>query len=409
MDSNTYNSNKKIFGSIIKFNRISQNISQKSLSKGICVPSYLSRIENGDLIPSEDVLSTIFNRLGLTFNDSDEFMEKGNETLQLFFENLNLNEFDYTNKIFEEIESNENTYITSPLIIDYFLAKLARYCSTQIRDKFETSKAMLLSSFDLLSPSQKFLFNFYVGIDTLITSQNKYEGKKLIEEALTFKENGHCYFWLSYAYRTENNPIKAYDCIKKALDLYVVEGNIISIMSSYEKMAEVYFMLDNYADAINYLKISLNIAKKLNNKYFIEHLNSQLAWAYYRTSDYETSLKYLSTNTGLVDHRMSIPDSIIESLIYFALGDKESLSNSILNLKNDASLEHISEDLANIIYKFFTYYIENENYAKSHIWEGILIYIIDSMHKLVELKKVFTTLLKEYYILNRRYKDALLL
>ena len=69
--------NKKIIGSIIKFNRINQNISQKALSKGICVPSYLSRIENGELIPSEDVISIIFNRLGLTFNDSEEFLEKG--------------------------------------------------------------------------------------------------------------------------------------------------------------------------------------------------------------------------------------------------------------------------------------------------------------------------------------------
>ena len=45
----TYSNNKKIIGSIIKFNRINNNISQKQLSQGICVPSYLSRIENGEL------------------------------------------------------------------------------------------------------------------------------------------------------------------------------------------------------------------------------------------------------------------------------------------------------------------------------------------------------------------------
>ena len=45
---------------------------------------YLSRIENGDLIPSEEVISIIFNRLGLTFNDSKEFLEKGINRLKLF-------------------------------------------------------------------------------------------------------------------------------------------------------------------------------------------------------------------------------------------------------------------------------------------------------------------------------------
>ena len=133
MDFYKYKDNKKIIGSIIKLNRLNQNISQKTLSKGVCVASYLSRIENGDLIPSEEVISIIFNRLGLTFNDSKEFLEKGINRLKLFFESLHFNEFDLTNEIFNELESQENDYITSPLVIDYFLAKLARYCSTPNR------------------------------------------------------------------------------------------------------------------------------------------------------------------------------------------------------------------------------------------------------------------------------------
>lgn len=409
MDFYKYKDNKKIIGSIIKFNRINQNMSQKALSKGICVASYLSRIESGDLIPSEEVISIIFTRLGLSFNDSEEFLEKGIASLKLFFDKLHFNEFDLTNKLFNELESQENDYITSPLVIDYFLAKLARYCSTPNREKFESSKSLLHSSFELLSPQQKFLYNFYVGVDELNLSQDKSIGKNLIEQALNYKDNGHCYFWLSYAYRIENNPIKSYDCIKKALDLYVSEGNIISIMSCYEKIAEVHFMLDNYSDAIEYLKISLSIAEKLNNKYFIEHLNSIISWAYYRLKDCSTSLIYLKNNTGLVDHRMLVPDSITESLIYFSLNNKALLKNSIQKLKNAQSLEHINEDLANRIYKLFNLYIEDDDYLKNPNWENLLIYIIDNMHKLVELKKVFITLLKEYYIYNRKYKDALFL
>ena len=155
MDFYKYKDNKKIIGSIIKFNRINQNMSQKALSKGICVASYLSRIESGDLIPSEEVISIIFTRLGLSFNDSEEFLEKGIASLKLFFDKLHFNEFDLTNKLFNELESQENDYITSPLVIDYFLAKLARYCSTPNREKFESSKSLLHSSFELLSPQQK--------------------------------------------------------------------------------------------------------------------------------------------------------------------------------------------------------------------------------------------------------------
>ena len=405
----TYSNNKKLIGSIIKFNRINKNISQKELSKGICVPSYLSRIENGELHPSEDVISVIFNRLGLDFNDSKEFIKEGTEYLKEFFDNLNYNEFDYTNKLFDQLEKNEDKYITSPLIIEYFLAKLARYSSTPNRDKFENSKNMILLSFDSLTNTQKFIYNFYVGLDLLILSNNKLLGKNLIQEALIYKETGHCYFWLSYAYRIENNPIKAYDSIQKALDLYVAEGNIISIMSTYEKFAEVYFMLDNYSDAIHYLKISLNMAKKFHNNYFIEHINSIIAWTYYRLNDYKKSLEYIKCNTGLIDHRIIIPDGVIEPLIYFSLNDKKSLKRSICRLKDANSFQHLGKDLSNLIYELFIFFINNDDYMKSLIWEDLLIKIINSIKKLVELKKVFTSLLKNYYITNRRYKDALYL
>lgn len=408
MNDTLNKNNKKIIGSIIRINRINQNMSQKTLCKGICVPSYLSRIENGDLIPSEDVLSIIFNRLGLTYNDSEEFIKKGQEAFKTFFKSLNFNEFDFTNELFAEIEAKENEYITSVLIIDYFLAKLARYCSTPERDKFEDSKNILLSAFDLLSPHQKFLYNFYVGVDILNLSEDKLKGKEYIQNALEFTDDGHCFFWLSYSYRLEGNVIKAYECIKKALDIYVTEGNIVSIMNSYEKIAEVYFMLNNYNDSVYYLNMSLNVAEKLKNQYFIEHVNSMIAWAYYKMKEYKTALDYLTRNcVGVIDHRMVIPDSLVECLIYFELKDKESLLTSLPKLKNPQTLEHLNETLANTLYKFFKFYIEDDNYLKSHIWEGLLIYISDSIYELVELKKIFNSLLKEFYIYNRRYKDAL--
>ena len=409
MNYTNFKTNNKIIGSIIKFNRLSQNLNQKTLSKGICVPSYLSRIENGDLIPSEELLSVIFNRLGLTFNDSEDFLCSGSELFTLFFNKLYNNEFEYTDKIFNEIEKDEKAYMTSPLILDYLLVKLARFCATDVRDKFEPCKSMIESSIDLLSPIQKYRFYFYSGVDTLSLSHDKTQGKEFIEQALRCKETGHCYFWLSYAYRTENNAIKAYECISKALTLYVAEGNIISVMDTYEKFAEVYYLLDNYQDAILYLNMSLNIASKFNNINFIEHLNSLLAWTYYRLKDYEKSLNYLKLNKGIMDHRMRIPDNLIYCLIYFENNDRIKLGNTLSKLYNPECLQQINKPLMDSITNLFTYYIESTDFIKTSQWEFLIIDIINNLSTFVELEKVFKDLLKDYYIQNRRYKDALYL
>ncbi|MGL4773088.1 MAG: tetratricopeptide repeat protein, partial [Clostridium sp.] len=359
MEEILYKNNQKVIGSIIRLNRINQNMSQKELAKGICVPSYLSRIENGELLPSEDVITILFDRLGLTFNDSPKFIKDSLEAFENFFNNLNFNEFDYTSQLFKEIEEREKDFITSPLIIDYYLAKLARYCSTPERAKFDGTKNSILSAYDLLSPDQEFTYNFYIGVDTLNVKGDILEGQEYIQKALNYKENGHCYYWLSYVYRVKNNPIKAYDSIKRALALYVEEGNFISIMESYEKIAEVHFMLDNHDDAINYLKMSLKMARKIRNDYYIQYINSMLAWSYFKLKDFETSLEYLNKNTGLIDHRMIIPDSVIECLIYFTKKEKDKLKEAIEKLEAPQSLEHITKDLAHILYKFFKFYIED--------------------------------------------------
>ena len=173
----------------------------------------------GEIEKSKTSKSKRMHTLCKDFNIKQKIIE--------FFNNLNYNEFDYTNELFDILEKDEDKYLSSPLIMDYLLAKPARYSSTPSRDKFDNSKDMILSSFDLLSNNQKFIYNFYVAIDILILSDNKQLGKILLEEALGYKESGHCYFWLSYSYRIENNPIKAYESIQKALNLYVAEGNII--------------------------------------------------------------------------------------------------------------------------------------------------------------------------------------
>ena len=111
--------NAKILGSIIKMNRLLQNMSQKALSDGICVSSYLSRIENAEITPSEQVISELFEALAIQYEDSPRFIEEGKALLEQFLDELMFNEFSTSKRIFEQIEGMSETFKHSPLIIDY--------------------------------------------------------------------------------------------------------------------------------------------------------------------------------------------------------------------------------------------------------------------------------------------------
>lgn len=72
-------------GQLIKLERQRQNMKQEYLASGICVPSYLSRIENGLVIPSEDIQQHLLKRLNIPVEALDS---AGNEAKLSQFKTL---------------------------------------------------------------------------------------------------------------------------------------------------------------------------------------------------------------------------------------------------------------------------------------------------------------------------------
>ena len=78
---------------------------------------------------------------------------------------------------------------------------------------------------------------------------------------------------------------------------------------------------------------------------------------------------------------------------------KELLNKAILNLYNPKTIQHIGEHNSKLIYDLFKLFIEDNNYNKNPLWGNLLSEINTNITKLVELKKVFNELLKNYYII----------
>ena len=58
------------FGHVIKLERIRRNMKQITLAQGVCTPSYLSKIENNSIIPSQEVIDLLLNRLELSITQN---------------------------------------------------------------------------------------------------------------------------------------------------------------------------------------------------------------------------------------------------------------------------------------------------------------------------------------------------
>ena len=58
-------------GTILRMERLRQGAEQKAVCYGLCVPSYLCKIEQGAVHPNPDLLSALFRRLGVDYTQDE--------------------------------------------------------------------------------------------------------------------------------------------------------------------------------------------------------------------------------------------------------------------------------------------------------------------------------------------------
>jgi transcriptional regulator with XRE-family HTH domain len=391
--------NVKVLGSIIKMNRMRQNMSQKALSEGICVNSYLSRIENAEIIPSEEVIHDLFNALAIHYQDSPEFIEQGLHDFKAFLDELMFNEFDQSHQRFVMIEAREEEYVHSPLIIDYFIIKLAYYC-TQERAVFNETKSLLTSVKDLMTREQLFKFYLYMGIDTLKVAQDEKMALDQFFKASIHGENGHMYKWLGYALLALKRPIEAYKNFQKALKFYLNEGNLTSIIGAYEMIGLTHYVLNEYVAGIEAYETGLKYAKIINNDYNRINITNQVAWGYMRLGEYEKAMDLVIDDRYNSD--LTVNASVTRFLIAFYTKDEQKLHQ----LQTD--FVYRNKSFHRMIYSVLcreSYFDEKGNWCAEESEVRSLYEFASVTH--FELKKAFSEILIDYLKLQRKYKEAL--
>ncbi|WP_088042549.1 helix-turn-helix domain-containing protein [Bacillus sp. EAC] len=255
--------NLTVLGSIIKINRINQNMSQQALSEGICVPSYLSKIENGEVVPSLEMIRLIFQELHIEYTDEYHFVKGNKDKLVSFFEELNLNGFIKSREIYKSLESNENKLIHSPLIIDYYIAKLAFYCGTNHQDKFKKAKKTIQSVEGLLNKVQKHRYFFYEAINLLVKEKDFIRAKEKLVLAKESMESGHLYYFLANVDFKLGSYYGAVIYAEKALSFYLEEVNIICVSLIHQFQGILIYHLGSMDLYESYFEKAILYAQKI--------------------------------------------------------------------------------------------------------------------------------------------------
>lgn len=398
-------------GNLIKYYRQKENWTQKELASGICSVSYLSKIENGTVEPSEEILGLICERLdinmtGINLEDDEELMEM----LHRWHNYIQHNDRKGAEELFKKIQLTASLSSSHPsqILFRLFLFRYRLFTNEmeQAQELFQGLQKMEgLLEREYCYYYFKFSGMFYLKLGQLehaISSIKKAEEKY---KRLHFKDP-ELFFYLSMIYSKKQELNRGIIYAQKALEMY-------QEILFYERITDCNLLLGIQYNNLGEFDIAEDYFKKLlpkNSNHIqarvLPKVYHNLGYIYYNRKNYEKALSYLQNSY----HLKKIDSEKINTLYliascYFELDDRNKAK---VNLKEGKRLATLCRN-QKYTYKFYILEHQIHDALNDHdfitcLRDEILPYFEQSGEK-AEYKDV-VKLLGDIYFQNRQYKNA---
>ncbi|TQR21509.1 helix-turn-helix domain-containing protein [Psychrobacillus vulpis] len=322
-------------GQLIKLERQRQNMKQESLASGICVPSYLSRIENGLVTPSENIQQHILTRLNIPLDSlkSDINPEKSIHFKLLFKTVLNSRDKQKAANLLQDIhiyivehpiDPNRLTLLLMETRLMLMLPDYTNEVQTNVTILEEFKKEM--------NTEQLFYLYTIQGIIAYLNNQFR-EASEIFSQVFTLIksyrmedwEMAELYYISSLSLLSESRYILAIDYVKSALSYFNQE---ILIERSIECL------------------IILGIAQKDNGV-----LKESVA-IYEKAKEISTKIESSKFN-GMIEHNLGASYSLLKNpqkaLFHFqnSLDAKSKPDDKIVTILSIVKEYHKNSDVIN--------------------------------------------------------------
>lgn len=377
---------KNIVGLLIRKNRERLNLKQEYLCKGICSVSYLSKIEKGNIIPSEEIIQMIFDRLDIKFNNNLEFINRGKNILDSIYKS---NYFGITIKseLLEEVRDNRSIYLNSLLNIDYQLFELF--------DKlYEIKDTDILKYKDYMDNEQ--LYKSY-----LITGFID-EDIRLLEEAKKIKYTAEVINQMGLIKWFEGKYYEAIELFLEALDLAYKEGCVKLQIDICMVLGNIY--MDFHLPTMQKYYDKALLLSQLINNYDISYLVFYHMGVAYLSTEFSSSEEYLLKALDLCSKdKLDSLEKVYQKLcfLYLKYGRRD-----IAKIYYEEAVKLNNFNPINELIKIM---IKCEDYVTSeeYLHKLMDIYTTSKMSNKFSNTKFYGDFLIDAFKANRKYKDAL--
>ena len=405
-----------IYGHIIKFERLKQNMKQVTLAEGICQPSYLSRIENDSIMPSEEVLGKLFKKLNIEKSTMEIPESKFIDYVKMNYKEAILyKDRAKTSLLLKEL--NQKLYVF-PDLTDFYNYQLMLLRLNLISHdiQFPTKELMraLSESKENFNVHQQFTFHINLGFLNFFENE-LYTSLECFQKALKIMPNIKCEGWeiadIEYAlgliYLLLNRNVTSLEYTKRAIIFFEKHLYYTRAIEAYIVLSVAYKNSQKFEAALNILKLAQNTSQKMSHPEHLSILHYNIGAIFTKQGLLKSAISNYRLCISLSSEDINTATGMVSLLSEYA---KQRDYTSVIEWcqKGITLCKNSSDPTLKIREPHFLCY--QAIYGDGDNFERTLQKCINIFehHKEFRYSHKYSLKLAEYYLENKKYKKAAL-
>lgn len=400
-------------GSLIKFHRTKQGLTQQTLADGICSVPHLSKIENNSKEANEETIRLLLERLSIDLQDVEKLEEEIKELLKLFTDQMYYLEREEVQKSYNALQDKKELIPFTEYLYLYELYKTRYFLFTNDIEAAEKQLKWLSAHKQNFSQQEQYL-HLYVGAIALILRGKMEDADKqlgyLIENAvLTPDYIGE----LNYNFSLVKSSLSQYGPSiyygKNALQQFKEDFNFIRIVNTQMLLAVNYSRANMFNEAEEIYKHLIRNTRILQMTHLLPRIYHNMGDLYHTMTDFVKSILYF---TKAMDLLPAESDLYMLCLYNRAISELESdqFDASDLSFKE---LNEIASASKVVHYQLFSNFYSlviagKTDDAMNYLEQKILPYT-NKRSELKESHYYFSQVLADYFKEKGQYDKAVLL
>lgn len=372
---------KKVTGFIIRRERMRRDWSQDGLCRGICAASYLSKIEQGRIEASEDILRLLYERLELPWYGGESALPALSERIDELYELAYSGEFEVLREKISALAPQRDALLLSPAAPDIAVLEAA---AAWRGGSVKADDAMA----QYLAPR---------GLALLRLMQDR------DAEAAAICPSALCSYWAGVAqYESGRSYTAAVENLQRAYSLAAGEGRARLMMLSRAYIGNCYCNQLDVENMEAHYTVAERLATALHDAGMLASIRYNRAATALETGDYESAYRYFSAleePTAMALHKLAICCE--------KLGRRDE-AFSALNRAAAVEDTHMPAGLAEEMLSLVRRRLENPDYLRDADYGAALLDCFERCRRELPIGYAGFHLpwLLEWYTANRQYKLA---